>query len=179
MTDIIEQLRLKEYNFDKYKTIVNHDNRHITIEEETTDDGDRNIPITMSITMRWNNWDGEKEFKFLDLNDFLISGVYNGSTEQRVQEIKPEKGTFTKFVKEFLKNRKVFYVMAPTQYWDKVFNKIKVERDIGHYNVVGGGGRKKRTKKRRKSRRRKRTRKRRKSRRRKRTRKRRKKRRKI
>ena len=91
--------------------------------------GDRNIqltkivknrnsdPIYMEIRLTINDWNGKKEYAWMDIDDFYISGVSNRIENANSKSVK---GDFTNYIKEFVGN-KVFYVRGATPYWDKRF----------------------------------------------------------
>ena len=103
---------------------------NITIDDlEILTIGDRNIqltkivknrnsdPIYMEIRLTTNNWNGKKEYAWMDIDDFYISGVSNRIENANSKSVK---GDFTNYIKEFVGN-KVFYVRGATPYWDKRF----------------------------------------------------------
>jgi hypothetical protein len=65
---------------------------------------------------------GEKEYEFLELDDFYISTISNGTPGQRAMEIDLNrgKGVFTDFIKQFVGEEKI-YVHGHTPYWKKRF----------------------------------------------------------
>ena len=89
------------------------------------------IVIPMSIMLKINNWGGEREYENLELDDFYISGIFNGTAEQAVAGIDVNKGlgVFTGFLKEFLSDVQTFYVTGASPYWARLFD------------CVSGGGR--------------------------------------
>ena len=66
---------------------------------------DEGIDIPMTITLCINDWGGEKEFEFLELDDFYIKLLTNGTEEQQVMGVtgrRKGKGIFTDFIKKFV-----------------------------------------------------------------------------
>ena len=102
---------------------------------------------------------GEKEYEFLELDDFFITHLINGTEEQQILDItgrRKGKGKFTDFIKQFVGEEK-FYVRGPTPYWKKMFTCGDLPRDMifFHNKQCQGGGSKRRKYKRKKSKKRK------------------------
>jgi len=76
------------------------------------------ILIPMNILLRINNWGGKREYENLELDDFYIFGITNGTQEQAAAGIDVNKGVFTGFLKEFLSDVQTFYVKGATPYLD-------------------------------------------------------------
>ena len=126
---LIEKLKSKGYNIEGLD-IREIDERRIEVKKIVKNDEDIDIPMT--ITLCINDWGGEKELEFLELDDFYISGLINGTEEQQVMGVtgrRKGKGIFTDFIKQFVGEEK-FYVRGPTPYWKKMFTCGDLSRDM-------------------------------------------------
>ena len=131
------------------------DERQISV-KKIVKNGER-IDIPMTIKFRINDWGGGyKEYDFLELDDFFISSIQNGTSEQRVAgiDVNEGKGVFTDFIKQFV-GGETFYVMGSTPYWIRTFTCEDLpENMIFCRNKQGQeGGSKRRKSKKRKSKR--------------------------
>ena len=99
------------------------------IKEVENTDGDA---IYMEIRLTINDWNGRKEYEWMDKDDFYISGISNrdkeGSLINRL-DLNRAKGVFTNFIREFVGSNE-FYVRGATPYWDKTFTVLDKIDDI-------------------------------------------------
>ena len=152
---LIDKLRSKGYNLEGLDVKVIGE-RQIEVKKIVIND--KGIDIPMSIILYINDWGGDKEYEFLELDDFFITHLVNGTKEQQQSEVtgrRKGKGEFTHFLKQFVGENK-FYVRGPTPYWKKRFTcEDKPRNMISCINPdkVGGGGKRNKKSKKRKSKR--------------------------
>ncbi len=153
---LIDKLRCKGYNIEGLN-IREIDERRIEVTKVVKNEG---IDIPMNIILFINDWGGDKEYAFLELDDFFITNLKNGTEEQQIMGVtgrRKRNGIFTHFLKQFVGENK-FYVRDASPYWKKRFTCEDMPDNmiscINPDNITGGGKRNKKSK-RRKSKRRK------------------------
>jgi hypothetical protein len=113
------------------------DARNVTISKNALNKD--KILIPMEILLRINNWGGEREYENLELDDFYILGIINGTQEQAVAgiDVNKGKGVFTGFLKEFLSDVQTFYVRGASPYWARLFDCVHHAEGITKCNIKG------------------------------------------
>lgn len=154
---LIEKLKSKGFNIEGLD-IRELNERRIGVNKIVKNDEGIDIPMTINLYI--NDWVGGKEYELLELDDFFISGLINGTEEQQNRGVTGKRkgnGEFTDFLKQFVGKNK-FYVRGPTPYWEKRFTCEDMPDNmiscINPDKITGGGKRNKKYK-RRKSKRRK------------------------
>jgi hypothetical protein len=130
--DLKSRLQKRGYNLDiEDLEIFQIDNRNIQLTKQYKNSHSDNL--SMEIRVTWNNWSGKKQYDWMDIDDFYISGITNRIEDENGNEIRTNerrvKGAFTSFIKELVGNNQ-FYVRGATPYWSKRFNIIKKRDDI-------------------------------------------------
>lgn len=148
--DLISKFKSRGFKFGSKKTSKNTDkskkqdlksiliNRGFNLDIkdlEISTIGDRNIElikeientngdsIYMEIRLTINDWNGRKEYAWMDRDDFYISGISNRDIEGNLinrLDLNRVKGVFTNFIREFVGTNQ-FYVRGATPYWNKTF----------------------------------------------------------
>ena len=86
-----------------------------------------NEDVKMELNLRINRWGDEKEFEFLNLTDFIVVRLFNGTREQQMSGINNGTGNFTKFIHDVVADGSL-YVYGATSYWR---NKFLVVNEYG------------------------------------------------
>ena len=109
---LIEKLKAKGFNL-KDLDVKEIDERTVKISK--TVDG-----VTMSIEITFNFWYRSQrlvhEFDFLELDDYYISNIINGTQEQILEGKVASEEQLTEFVKQVVGNN-MFNVNRPSEFW--------------------------------------------------------------
>lgn len=106
LIDVLKtKLESKGFNIDglSIRLIDDNEKRNIEVKKIITNSDGIDIPMTIILVL--NEWGGRKVYSFLELDDFYIKLLTNGTEEQQVMGVtgrRKGKGIFTDFIKKFV-----------------------------------------------------------------------------